>query len=187
VAAHKGAPRAQARGGSVRPADGRHPEIGDAGLLTQSGGNDFWPRRRRAGDRADPRKRQRVSAVASPGSLSAENADTSCLSDTGRPFRETGCGDRGCSGWHAVKRAAHPGSETPATAIWHRGGRPRGGARAHAQVQERGGSPRTSRRKPCAWELETWRILVTTSRLQKLVRSICSGRSRGLEPEERSD
>jgi hypothetical protein len=96
-----------------------------------------------------------------------------------RAFRETGRGERGCSGWRAVKCAAHPRSEMPATAIRHRRGRSCGCARAHTRVPLQGKSRRSQRRKSGAWELETWRILVTTSRLQKLVRGIFSRRVPG--------
>jgi hypothetical protein len=171
----------------VGPADGRRPGLEDLSLLTRREGGGSWLSLGGPGNRVDRRLRQGASAVAAPDGCSADNAESGCLRDEWRPFGRPEAGYVAAAGRRAVKRVA----------TWGRRCRQRlfgavvdGFVSALVSTHERRGgkrSRRSERRKPQARELETWRILVTTSRLQKLPRGISSRRTGSVSPKGRLD
>jgi hypothetical protein len=158
----------------VGPADGRRSGLEDLSPLTRREGYGLWLSLGGSGNRVDRRLRHGAFAVAAPSRRSANNAEAGCLQDDWRPFGTPEAGKAAAAGRRAVKRVT----------TWGRRCRQRlfgavvdGFVSVLASTRERRGEERlrrSERCKPRARELETWRILVTTSRLQKLLRSISS-------------
>jgi hypothetical protein len=87
-------------------------------------------------------------------------------------------GEPGCSWWTQRQLCRHAGLVWPATALQRRRGLyPRGASVYWCTANS--GPRRAERRKPEACELGIGRMLVTTSRLQRLARGIMSSRRVG--------
>jgi hypothetical protein len=178
VAARRGPFQAQARSGTGGTYRWKTPCVRRTLAVDAAWGKRATAFSEKPGRPGRPEVATKAFAVISPDSCPADNAGTSCCS-LGKSLWNHQSGEHGCSGLACRQVRYHPGPGMPATATRRRRGRSGVGARAHTRVLGFEGLRWSKRRKPSAWELETSRMLVTTSRLQKLVRGISSRQTGG--------